>query len=441
MEKHTSGAGWAPPEGQKRRLLLLTTTTGYQTRAFAQAAEKLGLDVDFGTDRCHVLDDPWQDGALALKFENADEAAGKIIEHARRHAAHAIVALGDSTPPAAARAAEALGLLFHRPETSDICRNKYRSRQRMQECGLNVPRFIRFSIDADPADIVKLGVAPVGFPCVLKPLALSASCGVIRANNPQEFISAFQQIRSLLRSPDVRGRGDEACDYLQVEEYIEGKEIAVEGLVDRGRLKVLAVFDKPDPLVGPFFEESIYVTPSRLPLETQEAVMQVLHRAVQALGLRHGPLHAELRINARGPWILEVAARSIGGLCSRALRFRDPNRDESISLEELIIRLALGEDVDSIRREEAASGVMMIPVPHAGIFQRVEGVEEASRTPGVEEIIITARPNQKLTPLPRGTSYPGFIFARGSSPELAEQALRDAHQKLRFVLGPALPVI
>lgn len=441
MVKHNSEAGKAAPQGEKRRLLLLTTTTGYQTRAFVQAAEKLGIAVVFGTDRCHVLDDPWQDGALALKFENPDESARKIIEHARRLPVHSIVALGDSTPPTAARAAETLGLLFHRPETSDICRDKYRSRQRMRECGLSVPRFVRFRIDADPTAIVRLGVAPIGFPCVLKPLTLSASCGVIRANNAQEFISAFQRIRSLLRSPEVRVRGDEACDYLQVEEYIEGEEIAVEGLVDHGRLRVLALFDKPDPLVGPFFGESIYVTPSRLPLETQAAVMEELRRAVQALGLYHGPLHAELRINNRGSWILEVAARSIGGLCSRALRFRAPDQDESISLEELIIRLAMGEDVEAIRREEAAAGVMMIPVPGAGIFQRVEGVEEACRTPGVEDIVITARPNQRLTPLPAGAIYPGFIFARGPSPEVVEQALRDAHQKLRFVLSPALPVI
>lgn len=441
MVNLTSQGGGARPNGEKRRLLLLTTTTGYQTRAFVQAAEKLGLAVAFGTDRCHVLDDPWQDGALALKFESPMDSAGKIVDSVGRRPVHGIVALGDSTPPTAARAAEALGLLFHRPETSDICRNKYRSRQRMQECGLSVPRFVRFPINADPADIVKLGVAPIGFPCVLKPLALSASSGVIRANNAQEFISAFQRIRSLLRSPEVRGRGDEACDYLQVEEYIEGGEIAVEGLVDRGRLKVLAVFDKPDPLVGPFFEESIYVTPSRLPLETQAAVMEELRHASQALGLHHGPLHAELRINSRGVWILEVAARSIGGLCSRALRFRAPGQDESISLEELIIRLALGEDVETIRREEAASGVMMIPVPQAGVFQRVEGVEEARKTPGVEDIIITARPNQKLVPLPGRTSYPGFIFSRGPSPAFVEQALRSAHQKLHFVLGPALPVI
>ena len=441
MENRASEAGRSTLKGEKRRLLLLTTTTGYQTRAFVQTAEKLGLAVVFGSDRCHVLDDPWQDGALALKFEDPGPSAAKIVEYARCQPVDAIVALADLTPPTAARAAERLGLLFHRPETSDICRDKYRSRQRLEECGLNIPRFARFPIGENPMDIVKLGVAPIGFPCVLKPMALSASRGVIRANNAQEFITAFKQIQSLLNSPEVQLKRDETSNYLQVEEYIGGVEIAVEGVVDRGRLKVLAVFDKPDPMVGPYFEESIYVTPSRLPIEAQAEVTETLRRAVLALGLHHGPLHAELRLNNQGPWILEVAARSIGGLCSQALRFRVPRQDEIISLEELIIRLALGEDVETIRREEAASGVMMIPVPHAGIFQRVEGVEEARRTPGVEGVIITARPNQKLIPLPEGTSYPGFIFARGPSPEFVEQALRDSHKKLRFVLSPVLPLI
>jgi len=420
---------------------LLTTTTGYQTRAFVQAAEKPGLAVVFGTDRCHVLDDPWQDGALPLRFENPEEAAAKIVEHARRQPIHAIVALGDCTPPVASRASEALGLLYHRVEASDICRDKYRSRQRLQECGLKVPGFARFPIDADPSDIMKPGNLPIGFPCVLKPLALSASRGVIRADNPQEFVSAFERIQSLLRSPEVQVTRQGTSHYLQVEEYIEGDEIAVEGVVDHGRLKVLAIFDKPDPLVGPFFGESLYVTPSRLPPETQAEIMETLRRAAHALGLYHGPLHAELRINRQGPWIMEVAARSIGGLCSCALRFRAPDRDENIPLEELLIRLALGEGIETIRREEAASGVMMIPVPEAGIFQSVEGVEVARQTPGIEEILITARPTQKLVPLPEGSSYPGFIFARGPSPEIVEQALRHAHQKLHFVVSPALPVI
>jgi len=441
MENYAPVAGRPASSSEKRRLLLLTTTTGYQTRAFVQAAEKLGLAVVFGTDRCHVLDDPWQDGALALRFDNPEEAAARVVEMAHRRPIHAIVALGDCTPPIAARAAEALGLLYHRPETADICRDKYRSRRRLQRCGLNVPRFARFPIGADPLGIVKLGVAPIGFPSVLKPLALSASRGVIRANTAQEFISAFKRIQALLRSPEVRATRQETSNYVQVEEYIEGDEVAMEGVVDHGRLKVLAIFDKPDPLVGPFFGESIYVTPSRMERETQAEAIEALRRAAKALGLWHGPLHAELRINSRGPWMLEVAARSIGGLCSRALRFRVPDLEENISLEELIIRLALGEDIETIRREESASGVMMIPVPDAGIFQRVEGVEKAHKTPGIEEIIITAQPGQKFVPLPEGSSYPGFIFARGPSPEFVEQALRDAHQKLHFVLSPVLPVI
>jgi len=211
--------------------------------------------------------------------------------------------------------------------------------------------------------------------------------------------------------------------------------------VDRGRLRILAIFDKPDPLVGPFFEETIYVTPSRLAAETQQHVIQTLGRAVQALGLHHGPLHAELRINREGVWVIEVAARPIGGLCSRALQFRIPLVDDNVSLEELLIRLALGQDVSRIYRENAAAGVMMIPILHAGFYQETQGVDEARATPGIEEIHITAKVSQKLVPLPEGSSYLGFIFGRGHSPEFVEDALRHAHEKLRFVLTPALPVI
>lgn len=441
MADYTSGDVKPTPSGEKRRLLLLTTTTGYQTRAFAQAAGKLGVEVLFGTDRCHVLDDPWQDDALALRFENPEEAAARVVEHVQSRLVHGVVALGDCTPPTAARVAEALGLPYHPPETSDICRDKYRSRQRLQECGLKVPRFARLRVNADLSDIVKSGIALIGFPSVLKPLALSASRGVIRADNELEFVRAFRRIQSLLRSPEVQVTRQKTSNYLQVEEYIEGDEIAVEGVLDHGRLKVLAIFDKPDPLVGPFFEETIYVTPSRLPREAQAEIIETLRHAAQALGLYHGPLHAELRINSRGLWVLEVAARAIGGLCSQVLRFRSPDLDEDMPLEELIVRLALGEDVATLRREKASSGVMMIPVPEAGIFQDVEGVEEARGMQGIEQIIITARPNEKLVPLPEGSSYPGFIFARGPSPEFVEHALRAAHQKLHFVISQALPVI
>ncbi len=426
-----------------KRLLILTTTTGYQTRSFTDAAERLGLDVVFGTDRCHVLDDPWRDGALPLRFENPEDSARQVAEYARANPVHAVVALGDRPAATAARACQALGLLFHPPEAADACRDKSISRDRLRAAGLNVPAAARAPVDADPRALLASGSAPpgIGFPCVLKPLALSASRGVIRANDAGEFIGAFDRIRDLLRTPEVRVLREKTSDFIQVESYVEGAEIAVEGLMDRGRLRVLTIFDKPDPLVGPFFEETIYVTPSRLAPQAQTQVTGTLEEAVRALGLLHGPLHAELRINPRGIWVLEIAARSIGGLCSRALRFHSSASGPDLSLEEVIIRLGLGEDLSSVRREEAAAGVMMIPVPESGIFEKVEGVEQALETPGVEDILITAKPTEKLTPLPEGSSYLGFIFARGKTPELVEDGLRRAHAKLRFVVSPELPVI
>jgi len=424
-----------------KRLLILCATTGYQTRAFVAAAEKMGLAVVFGSDRCHVLEDPWQDGALPLRFEQPAESARLVADYARANPLHALVALGDRPTPTAARACELLGLPYHPPQAADACRDKYLSRQRLQSAGVLVPAFARFPVDQDPRELLRSGGLPADFPCVLKPLALSASRGVIRADDPDQFIRAFERICALLRSPEVQVLREDTSHFIQVEAYVEGEEIAVEGLMERGRPKVLAILDKPDPLVGPFFEETIYVTPSRLEAETQAQAVEALERAAKALGLYHGPLHAELRINAQGVWVLEVAARSIGGLCSRALRFCSPSLGETISLEELIIRLALGEDVDKVRREPLASGVMMIPISEAGVFQEAQGVESAREIPGVEDILITAKPAQRLEPWPEGASYLGFIFARGPSPRFVEGALRSAHRKLRFVLTPALPVI
>jgi len=424
-----------------KRLLILCTTTGYQTRAFVEAAEKLGLRVVFGTDRCHVLEDPWQDGALALRFEDPENSALQIVDYARATRIDAIVSLGDCPTPTAARASRALRLPHHSPEAADICRDKYLSRERLRAAGLNVPSFMRFSLDSNPREVLARCDDTLKFPCVLKPLALSASRGVTRADTEKEFINAFEQIKALLRSPEVQVMRQDTSQFIQVESYIDGGEIAVEGLVDRGRLQVLAIFDKPDPLTGPYFEETIYVTPSRLKPETQTAVVETLERAALALGLFHGPLHAELRLNSGGVWILEVAARSIGGLCSRALRFTSAKVGNSISLEELIIRLAMGHEIRAVSRESAASGVMMIPIPQAGIFEQAEGIEEALETPGVDEIRITAKSNQKLVPLPEGSSYLGFIFARGATPEFVESALRQAHRKLRFVIARTLAVV
>ena len=235
----------------RQRLLLLCTTTGYQTRAFVEAAEKLGLAVVFATDRCHVLEDPWQDGALPLRFEDPEAGAQKIAEYARTNPVAALVPMGDRPTPSAARACRALGLLSHPPEAADACRDKYRSRERLRQAGLNVPGFSRFPVDADPRRLLAADAVGLPPPWVLKPLALSASRGVIRADATEEFVRAFERIRALLRTPEVGVLREETSHFIQVESYVEGAEIAVEGIVDRGRLRILAIFDKPDPLVGP----------------------------------------------------------------------------------------------------------------------------------------------------------------------------------------------
>jgi biotin carboxylase len=415
-----------------KRLLILASKLGYQTRGFAEAAEKLGVEARFGTDRCHQLENPWGDEALALHFERPREAAEEIARVLRESPAEAVLALGDRATPTAAYAAQAFGIPGNSPESVEACRNKLRQRQVLAAAGVTVPEFFSFSTAHELSHVL----ARVKFPCVVKPLTLAASQGVVRANNPQEFEQAVERIHTLLTSPEIQILRELALDHLLVEKYIPGREVAIEGLLDSGRLRVLAIFDKPDPLKGPYFEETIYVTPSRLPQETQTALVDCATRTARALGLTTGPLHAEFRVNADGPWVLEAAPRPIGGLCSRALRFGA----ERISLEELLVRHALGLGGSDLEREESASGVMMIPVPRSGIFDGVEGIEEAEEIAGVDEIRITARLRDYVAAWPEGASYLGFIFARAKLPGEVESALRAAHAKLQFKFSPRLPV-
>jgi biotin carboxylase len=265
----------------------------------------------------------------------------------------------------------------------------------------------------------------------LKPVFLSGSRGVARADSRESFVERFLWLRKFLEAPELRERGGADSDVVLLEEFVEGPEVALEGLVTDGRLRVLALFDKPDPLDGPFFEETIYVTPSRLPERLQAEITRVSAEAARAIGLRHGAVHAELRLrDGETPVVLEIAGRSIGGLCSRTLRF-----GLGVSLEELLLRHALGREVDDLTREATASGVMMIPIPGRGTLVATRGLEEARSVPGVEGVEITAHPGSRLVPLPEGSSYLGFLFARGTSPESVESALRKAHARLSFELA------
>lgn len=292
------------------RVLLLFTTTGYEAQEFVQAAQQLEVDTVLGSDRCHVLPDPWQDGAIPLRFERPHEAAQRLIDYARTQPLSAVLAIGDAPVLTATLTQQALGLPHNAPQASAASRNKFLLRQLLRDAGLQVPWFACFPRERDPHTCQHA----VPYPCVLKPLALSASRGVMRANTPEEFVTAFRRLDALLATPEIRQRQDAVHDAILVESFIPGVEVALEGLLTDGCLQVLALFDKPDPLDGPFFEETLYVTPSRLSSSVQDAIAQCTAQAAQALGLRHGPVHAELRVNPDGVWLLEMAARAIGGL-------------------------------------------------------------------------------------------------------------------------------
>nr|BBH91581.1 phosphoribosylglycinamide synthetase [Thermosporothrix sp. COM3] len=399
----------------------------YRAGAFLSAAERLDLQPVFGVDMPEQLAEYWH-VPLGLDFTDIDKSVQMIVDYARVHPLTAVLSVDDSATELAAHAASALHLAHNTPDSAEAARDKWIMRRLMSAAGVPCPVFRNFPLSADPSELA----TQVTYPCVLKPRRLSGSRGVIRANNPEEFTTAFYRLKRLLLQ---EGYDEEHTTFL-VEDFIPGGEVALEGLLTQGQLKVLALFDKPDPLDGPFFEETIYVTPSRLPRATQEAIADCVTRAAASLGLRHGPVHAELRINEQGPWMLEIAGRSIGGLCSSVLEF-----GTGMCLEELILRHAIGEEVRMIERAGNAAGVMMIPIPAAGMLKGVHGVEEARAVPLITGVEITAKLHHPLVPLPEGASYLGFIFSRGETPEAVEAAIRRAHACLRFDIRREIPMV
>jgi hypothetical protein len=422
-------------ESQKR-VLIFAMKLGYQTRAFDEAAAKLGVELSFVTDRCHQLDDPWRDRALPVHFETPEAAAIAVIQQQDGRRVDGVLALGDRPTLAAAYAARGLGLAHNHPASVEACRSKLRLREVFRDAGLPGPWFREVPLHAIPEPAL-LGIQ---YPCVLKPIALSASQGVVRANNREEFIGGATRLKRLLQSAEIQATRETNLDRMIVEGYLPGKEVAVEGLLTEGKLRMLAIFDKPDPLEGPYFEETIYVTPSRLSAVEQAAIEKTFGDTVRALGLNHGPVHGEFRLNEQGVWPIEVAARPIGGLCARALRFQCARVEGVFGLEELLLRHALGLPGHDALREEVASGVLMIPVPASGILEKIDGREEARSVSGVTDLEITARLHDYIAAWPEGSSYLGFLFARGRTAEEVEAALREGHSRLKIGIAPRLPV-
>ena len=407
------------------RVLLLLPTTTYRTKAFVDAALKLDVDVVAASEQPSTLARMNPAGLLTLAFSEPERAVRQAHEFAARFPIDAVIPVDEDTAVVAASVAQGLKLRHNSVEAAIIAKNKHRMREVLNRSGVQVPRYWHFSLDEEPRAIA----ARVTYPCVIKPMFLSTSRGVMRADSEAEFTQVVRRLDRIVSDPKLARRGGNLAREALVEEFIPGFEVAVEGLVTDGEFRMLAIFDKPDPLDGPFFEETIYVTPSRLPRELQQQIVGTTAAATRAMGLTKGPIHAELRVNEQGPWVIEVAARAIGGLCSRALRF-----DGGMSLEELIIRHALGEDVMHVEREAQAAGVMMIPIPRAGILREVHGADSAKAVADIEDVIITAHVTQEILPPPEGASYLGFIFSRAATPDRVEAALREAHARLEFMV-------
>jgi biotin carboxylase len=405
------------------RVLLLLPTTTYRTPDFLEAAARLGVEVVVASEEPSTLESLNPGGLLSLDFRDPAACARHAAEFARTRTLDAVVGVDEDTVVVAAAIAAELGLRHNPIDAVQAARNKGRMRDRLARAGVPAPAHRLYAVGDDP----RRAGSEVGYPCILKPTILAGSRGVIRADDPAEFVAAWRRIESILAEPDVARRGGAEDREILVEAFVPGAEVALEGLMRGGVLRVLALFDKPDAPDGPYFEETIYITPSRLDAPTQDAIARVARDGAFALGLQEGPIHAELRTGPSGPVVIEIAARSIGGLCSRTLRF-----GTGMSLEELLLRHALGLDMDSAAREKDAAGVMMIPIPRPGVLEGVEGLEAARDVPGVAEITISAHIGQRLVTLPEGSRYLGFIFSRAPSPQQAEAALRQAHALLRF---------
>lgn len=408
-----------------RRLLFVSSATSYRNHAFIRAADQLQIEwmlmcdhlpMGMPTTQCCVVD--FADSTLYNTVRSHHQITPFV----------AVLALDDSGAQVAVRIAEALALPHNSLAATHAARNKYAMRCALQHAHIPLPWFACYHATTPVAEIL----AHIPFPCVIKPLELNGSRGVIRANTPQEFMVARARVCALLAEIYV----DKGAHHFLVESFIPGIEVALEAVLDGGELTPLALFDKPDPLDGPLFEETIYVTPSRLSAEIQAEILRVTTQAAQAIGLYMGPLHAELRINDTGVYVVEVAGRSIGGLCSQTLQF---GSDES--LEMLILRQAVGQLIGRPQRNTGAGGVMMIPIPCSGILQRVDGVATASALPGIASIEITAPLHRAIRTLPEGESYLGFIFARGTTPEEVEAALRTAHAALTILITPDIPLL
>tara|TARA_B100001142_G_scaffold259354_1_gene261486 strand:- start:1517 stop:2704 length:1188 start_codon:yes stop_codon:yes gene_type:complete len=391
-----------------------------------RAASDLDISVIVGIDTEFVISAD-QENVIALNFSDPEEAAEAISEFRPDISLDAILAVDDAGTLVAAKASQMLELPHNSVSSVELTRDKYALRVALSRSKLPSPGYKLFEATQSQDELEHIADS-IEYPVVLKPRGLSGSQGVIRANTSIEFIDGFNRIKKILELESSRDECDaDLLTTILVEDYVPGPEFAIEGVLDKGNLTVLALFDKPDPLIGPFFEETIYVTPTSYPDDVQSQIISTVQSACGALGLTHGPVHAEVRLDGDKVVLIDLAGRSIGGQCARTLSF-----GSGLSLEEIILTHAVGDDINQLNRESSAAGVMMIPIPAAGIFQKVSGVDKAEKISGIESVSIVPTSGDELIPLPDGNEYLGFIFAKGTTAQIVEKSLREAHNQLDF---------
>ena len=410
-----------------KSIALIAPVHSYRASVYLAAAAKHGISIIFVSDGFADVIPSTTEG-IRVKFTDLIEAKRIICESLAAHDVQAVLAPDEKFVELAAEVSAELKLPHNSVHSLNIVSNKYLSRQSLKASGIDaVPDFKLINLQ----ESIDKQLSEIRYPCVAKPLNLSASRGVIRADDRNELIGALERIRNILQIEFENPNPLQAI----VEEYVHGTEHALEGYLHEGKLEVISIFDKPDPLHGPYFEETYYTTPSRLSRSVQEQIRISVLKGCNAHGLSMGPIHAEVRVSHEKVWILEIAARSIGGDCGRIFELATRS-----SLEEFVICRAIGQPVDTLNLEHAA-GVLMIPVSENGILKRVEGVTKAQSVDNICEVRLDLREGEKLVRWPEGGKYPGFIYSIAESPERAEAALRESYAHLKFVCMPDLPVL
>ena len=394
-------------------LVVLPSTT-YRAADFIRAAEGLGVDLIVASEHPPPFD--MGDRYLQIDCADAHDAADAIVRLGDSVSIDGVVAADDAGVLVAALSATKLGLRSNTPEAAAATRDKGRQRALMEAAEVPQPRFRVIGPGEDP----RPAGDEVGYPLVVKPLDRAAGQGVIRVDRAEDLASVVKRVDGIV-GPSVP---------LLVEEYMGGAEVALEGIVREGDLTTLALFDKPDSVEGPYFPETLLITPSRLEASVQAECQRVAVAALQSIGISHGSVHVEMKVEGGSVRVIEIAARSIGGLCSKSLNFGLMGT----TLETLILRNAIGLDKPELRREEIASGVLMIPIPTAGTFVEIRGVESLAHIEHVTAVDITTQAGSRVEPPPEGDRYLGFVFARAQTPETVEKALREAMRAIEVVI-------